>query len=85
MATNWTSHFSLCQQLKPLLARGALERGSASIVLNTSVAGVVAISSGSLYAAAKVRSRGWRVRRSVVAVSSVAALSTCARADDASP
>jgi Tropinone reductase 1 len=58
MSTNWTSHFALCQQLKPLLTRGALERGSAAVVLNTSVAGVVAISSGSLYAAAKVRGCG---------------------------
>ena len=53
--TNFTSTFALCQQLKPLLARAAQLRGRASVVFNSSVAGVVAISSGSIYAATKVR------------------------------
>ena len=39
--------FAVCQQLKPLLTP------QASIVFNSSVAGVVAISSGSIYAATK--------------------------------
>lgn len=46
-ATNLTATFSLCQQLKPLLTPRA------SVVFNSSVAGVVAISSGSIYALTK--------------------------------
>ena len=53
MDTNFSSAFALCQQLKPLLKRAASKGRSASVVLNTSVAGVVAISSGSVYAATK--------------------------------
>lgn len=47
LCTNFTATYSLCQQLKPLLTP------SASVVFNSSVAGVVAISSGSIYAATK--------------------------------
>ena len=47
VGTNFSSTFALCQQLKPLLTP------KASIVFNSSVAGVVAISSGSIYAATK--------------------------------
>jgi Tropinone reductase 1 len=54
MSTNFTSAFSLCQQLRPLLSAGASARGKSScICFNSSVAGVVAISSGALYAASK--------------------------------
>ena len=48
LGTNFTATYSLCQQLKPLL-----KGPQASIVFNASVAGVVAISSGSIYAATK--------------------------------
>ena len=47
LGTNFSSTYTLCQQLKPLLTP------QASVVFNTSVAGVVAISSGSIYAATK--------------------------------
>ena len=54
MGTNFTATYALCQQLKPLLQRAATTSGrTSSIVLNSSVAGVVAISSGSVYAASK--------------------------------
>ena len=54
MGTNFTATYALCQQLKPLLQRAASTSGrTSSIVLNSSVAGVVAISSGSVYAASK--------------------------------
>ena len=47
LGTNLTATYALCQLLKPLLTRHA------SVVFNSSVAGVVAISSGSIYAATK--------------------------------
>lgn len=47
VTTNFTSTFALCQQLKSMLTT------QASVVFNSSVAGVVAISSGSIYAATK--------------------------------
>ena len=47
--TNFASTFALCQALHPLLKAA----GRSSIVFNTSVAGVVAIWSGTPYAATK--------------------------------
>lgn len=49
MATNLESAFHLCQLAHPLLKAS----GMGSIVFISSVAGVVALSSGSVYAAAK--------------------------------
>ncbi|KAK3255801.1 hypothetical protein CYMTET_35037 [Cymbomonas tetramitiformis] len=49
MATNLESAFSLSQLAHPLLAAA----GNSSIVFNSSVAGVVALRSGSVYAATK--------------------------------
>jgi Tropinone reductase 1 len=49
MATNLESAYHLCQLAHPLLKAS----GSASIVLISSVSGVVAISSGSIYGMTK--------------------------------
>ena len=49
--TNLRSTFALCQALHPALKAA----GRASVVFNTSVAGVVAIWSGTPYAATKAR------------------------------
>lgn len=49
MNTNFESVYHLCQLAHPLLKAS----GAGSIVLISSVAGVVAISSGSVYAATK--------------------------------
>ena len=54
MGLNLTSVYQLCQQSFPLLRAAAQQRrGCASIVFNSSVAGVTAISSGTIYAASK--------------------------------
>ncbi|KAF3778658.1 Senescence-associated protein 13 [Nymphaea thermarum] len=49
MSTNLESAYHLCQLARSLLKRS----GNRSIVLVSSVAGVVALSSGSIYAASK--------------------------------
>ncbi|WVZ54149.1 hypothetical protein U9M48_004999 [Paspalum notatum var. saurae] len=50
MATNLDSAFHLCQLAQPLLAAAS---GSASVVLVSSVCGVVAVCTGAIYAMAK--------------------------------
>lgn len=53
MGLNLTSVYLLCQRCYPLLRAAAMQKHTASIVFNSSVAGVTAISSGTIYAASK--------------------------------
>ena len=53
MGLNLDSVYHLCQLCYPLLKQKAVANQQASIVFNTSVAGVTAISSGTIYAASK--------------------------------
>ncbi|KAJ1254521.1 hypothetical protein BS78_K040300 [Paspalum vaginatum] len=53
MATNLESAFHLCQLAHPLLAAAAAGGSGSSVVLVSSVCGVVAVCTGSIYAMAK--------------------------------
>jgi len=57
MATNFESVYHLCQLAHPLLKAS----GMGSIVFISSVAGVVHIGSGSIYAASKGELRPWYI------------------------
>ncbi len=53
LGLNLSATYALCQQCHPLLAAAAARGEPACVVFNSSVAGVVAISSGTVYAASK--------------------------------
>lgn len=53
LGLNLSSVYTLCQWCYPLLRRAAQDTGHACVVFNSSVAGVTAIQSGSVYAASK--------------------------------